>query len=121
MYYRLEGMKRMKGEVNRLGRAPSFKTIGQLEATTQAGFRATQLAVHVITGSLKASGRTETDFDGKVWSGTLIYGGASAPINPVRYAKYELARGGSHYFFGPMDAFEAQYRAAVRSHYRGGA
>lgn len=120
--FRLFNIDAMIEEVERIGSSPSFKTIGRLEQVTASGFAATQAAVHVITGSLKMSGRTETDFDGKQWRATYLYGGPSPGVNnPVDYAIYELARGGDHYWFRVLDAFEGQYLNAVESHFSGGA
>lgn len=120
--YKLVGMRRVIEEVSRIGSGPSFKTVGALEQVTADGFMATLAAVHVITGSLKGSGRTETEFDGTTWQGTILYGGPSpGPNNPVDYAIYELARGGDHYWFGVLDSFEQSYEQAVLTHFQGGA
>jgi hypothetical protein len=91
----------------------SYKSTSLLEALLSAAFADTQVRTHVISGSLKASGKTESDFDGNVWSGKIEYGGVlfKAPVpgpprDPVDYAIYEMARGGSHDFFGGLPAFE---------------
>lgn len=98
---------------NKLGK-PGFKLVGALEAVLKAAFLDTQARTHVITGSLKASGTTSSDFDGDDWHGQIKYGGASTgPNNPVDYAIYEMARGGDHDFFGNLPAFEPQFEAAI--------
>jgi hypothetical protein len=91
----------------------SYKSTAALEALLAAAFADTQMRTHIISGSLKASGKTETDFDGDVWSGKIEYGGIlwktqapGPPNDPVDYAIYEMARGGSHDFFGGLIAFE---------------
>lgn len=77
-------------------------------------FEDTQVKTHVITGSLKASGKMEASTQGNDWSGTITYGGASAgPNNPVDYAIYEMARGGAHDFFGDAPVYEELMREAV--------
>jgi hypothetical protein len=55
----------------------------------------TQAAVHVRTGGLRASGRLESSHHGDSWQGGIFY--ARDP------GVFELARGGSHYFFRPAD------------------
>lgn len=117
--YRLIGIDAMIDHVKRVGSPPKFPTIGALEQVTMQGLLATQAAVHIITGSLKASGRTETDFDGWTWEGAIVYGGPSggAPNDPVDYAIYELARGGTHDWFSVLGGFEQQYLDAVEQHF----
>lgn len=92
---------------------PHYKTTVELEALLKAAFVQTQAETHVITGSLKASGKTESDFDGDVWTGNITYGGAlwrtptPGPANdPVDYAIYEMARGGAHDFFNGLVGYE---------------
>ena len=68
----------------------------------QATFDLTQDYVHVITGSLKLSGKL--DFEQKR-GGTKVlitYGGESGgPKNPVTYAAIEWERGGPHDWMTP--------------------
>lgn len=88
-------------------------TVG-LEAALEAAFMETQSVVHVITGSLKLSGRTSSDFDGSNWTGTITYGGPSAgPNNPVDYAIYEMQRGGAHDFMAGIPMFESNFDEAI--------
>jgi len=63
----------------------------------------TQRIVHVITGSLKASGKTvPAQIIGDTIVVGLRYGGFSQGVNnPVDYASDEFARGGSHDFLTP--------------------
>lgn len=85
-----------------------------LDAVLNAGFRATQGAVHVITGSLKTSGKKSSSFDGDTWRGEISYGGVSLGINnPVTYAIYEKARDGDHDFFSPLYALDSVYVRAI--------
>jgi hypothetical protein len=73
-----------------------------IEQAAGATFAHTQNDVHVITGSLKGSGRVEIR---KMKTGTkveILYGGYSpGPNNPVTYAGFEFGRGGSHDFMTP--------------------
>lgn len=84
---------------------------------------ATQAAVHVITGSLKASGRSpKSSFAAGRWEGVISYGGPAPGMvnNPVRYAAYEMARGGAHDFRAPAVAYDAEYGRIVARHLDGG-
>jgi hypothetical protein len=95
---------------------PSLTAITELESVWAAMFAQTQMKTHIITGSLKASGRPETDYNGFEWSGAIYYGGPSGGINnPVEYAIYEMARGGSHNFFGGLPAYNESLKRAVKS------
>lgn len=94
-------------------RSHQYKTTTKLEALLKAAFEETQAATHVLTGSLKASGKTESDFHDDVWSGTIEYGGElwrtpapGPPNDPVDYAIYEMARGGDHDFLAGLVGFE---------------
>lgn len=105
---------------------PPHKPVKELELLLAAAFADTQAATHVITGSLKASGKTDSDFDGDEWSGTITYGGvlwklpAPGPAHdPVVYAIYEMARGGDHDFFGPLVAYEGKVESIINSHFEG--
>lgn len=105
---------------------PPHKPVGQLEAMLAAAFAETQAATHVITGSLKASGKTASDFDGDEWTGEITYGGAlwkpaapGPPNNPVDYAIYEMARGGAHDFFGPLVAYEGAVEQILVNYFKG--
>lgn len=91
--------------------APLHLPVGEIEVLFRAAFEATQAATHIITGSLKASGHTNTDVTENAWTGQIIYGGAlfgaaspGPPHDPVDYAIYELARGGEHDFLAPAEA-----------------
>jgi hypothetical protein len=77
---------------------PGDATVAALTAVMEAGFKETQALVHVITGSLKNSGRVVFERSDAEWSGEIIYGGASPgfPNDPVDYASAEFGRGGLH-------------------------
>lgn len=114
-------------ELDRLGGPPSFKVTHELEAVLQAAFLETQAATHIITGSLKASGTTSSDFtDDRVWEGEITYGGQlhrsaapGPPNDPVDYAIYEMARGGLHDFFAGLPAFDPAWERAIEMHFEG--
>jgi len=96
---------------------PGYKLVGAMEAVLHAVFLDTQARTHVITGSLKASGTSESDYDGDGWKGNITYGGVSTgPNNPVDYAIYEMARGGEHDFFGNIPEFYPAFEAAITKH-----
>lgn len=118
----------IKGWIANLEEAagPHYKTTVQLEALLRAAFLNTQARTHIITGSLKASGKTDSDFDGDVWTGTITYGGAlwktpapGPPNDPVDYAIYEMARGGDHDFFGDLIGYENQIDEIIHGGFPG--
>lgn len=105
---------------------PSFKITSRLETTLGKAFAHTQAQTHIITGSLKASGHTASDFDGNMWTGTISYGGPlfgtpvpGPPNDPVDYAIYERARGGTHDFFAGLDAYEQEVEEVVNEFFPG--
>lgn len=105
---------------------PHYKTTVGLEALLAAAFADTQARTHILTGSLKASGKTDSDFDGDTWTGTIQYGGLlwkpaapGPPNDPVRYAIYEMARGGDHDFFAGMPGFENQISEILHTGFPG--
>lgn len=77
--------------------------------------------VHVITGSLRASGRTSSDVTGGVWYGEITYGGPSSgyPNDPVDYADYERARGGEHDFLRNRHMAQSRFQEAIVHALRG--
>lgn len=103
---------------------PDFATIGAMEAALRTMYADTLVRTHVITGSLKATGRTVTDFDGNKWTGSIVYGGRvrrtpspGPPNKRVDYAIYEMARGGTHDFFGGLPAYDLLFEKAFNSHF----
>lgn len=124
LYLKAFGLDKIIDVVDAVSK-PSFKTIGALDKVLKLAFDDTQAKVHapgnpgsptyVPTGSLKNSGNVESDFDGKVWAGTITYGGSSSgfPNDPVEYAIYEAARGGEHDFFRDLPEFEDAFVHAM--------
>ena len=109
----------LKSKMEHMADGPDFETIGAMEEVLKAMFVLTQAATHVISGSLKASGTMESDFNKYIWTGRIMYGGAlhrtavPGPPNPlVDYAIYEMQRGGSHDFFGGLPAFDPLFERA---------
>lgn len=90
-------------ELRRIGDGPDALTHLRFEAILTDQFQVTQQAVHIITGSLKASGTHEgIPGDDGAWQGRIRYGGEppyqTAPSpGPARdagaYAQMEQARG----------------------------
>lgn len=106
--------------------AEPYEATVLLEGVLQEAFADTQAATHVITGSLKASGKTDSDMDNDEWYGTIEYGGSlwSVPSpgpakDPVEYAVYEMARGGDHDFFGPLVSYEGKVEEILVKHFKG--
>jgi hypothetical protein len=104
----------LEREIDRLDSLPNLKTKGFLDAVLASGFKMTQGAVHVVTGSLKGSGKSDSEIVGSKWIGEISYGGASLGINnPVTYAIYEKARDGEHDFFAPLKALDSMWVKAI--------
>lgn len=77
---------------------PGEETLQALSAVLALGFEQSQMKVHVITGSLKGSGRVSNRRVEDGWEGEISYGGP-APGYPhpyVRYAREEFGRGEDH-------------------------
>lgn len=100
---------------------PSYRGVAHLENVLDRLFEETQRDVHVITGSLRASGKTSSNVREHVWTGEIIYGGSAPgfPRSPVEYAVYERARGGSHDFLSRISVLDDAFREAVLSALRG--
>lgn len=110
----------IEDELERLIAGPSAADLLAFEGVLTSQFQATQQAVHVITGSLKSSGRVSSSNSQSKWEGTISYGGPSTGVhNPVKYAEYEREKDGLHDFLAPAKAMENQYIAAMNA-YLGG-
>jgi hypothetical protein len=106
--------KAVDREFARLKALPGPKAKAALDSILATGFKATQGAVHVITGSLKSSGKSSSEVIGDEWHGEISYGGISLGINnPVTYAIYEKARDEHHDFFAPLKALDSLYIKAL--------
>lgn len=91
------------------------EAVAELELVLNHAFDDTQEAVHVLTGSLRGSGKVQSNFNGNTWEGEIEYGG-SAPgqVNdPVVYAEYERARGGAHDFMAGFDEYQNEFLEAM--------
>ncbi len=120
-------------ELDRLERMPDVKAQLALDTVLQLGYKETQAATHVETGSLKDSGKVDSSVNkiDKQWEGEITYGGpSSGPNNPVDYAIYEKARGvggaggpsdvkGDHDFMSPLKLMDPMWVAAVKAGLRG--
>ena len=116
--------KKLKAIAHDLANPPGFETIGAMEEVLAAMFVTSQVAAHRITGSLKASGKRGSDFDGETWEGVISYGGSLSrlaipgpPHDPVDYAIYEMNRGGDHDFFRQLPAFDKPFEEAMSTHF----
>ncbi len=107
-------------EIDRLANGPTLQDYIRFEAILAVQFEATQRAVHVITRSLKSSGRIASNADSNSWEGTISYGGPSTGIhNPVDYAEYERERDDAHDFLAPAKALESRYINAMNEFLEG--
>jgi hypothetical protein len=77
---------------------PGVETLLELQAVMGLAFEETQALVHVVTGSLKGSGRVSSETDDNSWTGEISYGGpAPGFAHPyVRYARKEFGKGEGH-------------------------
>lgn len=107
-------------EIDRLAAGPKAQDFLRFDAVLTSQFQATQRAVHVLTRSLKTSGKTNSDSDGNKWEGEITYGGPSEGIhNPVDYAEYERERDGNHDFLAPAEALSSGYITAINEFLEG--
>ena len=105
----------IEDEIDRLANGPTDQDLLQFEIVLAQQFQATQRAVHVITRSLKNSGKVKSSIRGNTWEGIISYGGRSEDSihNPVDYAEYERERDGSHDFLAPAIGLGDGYVAAI--------
>ncbi len=103
-------------EVDRLADGPTLLDIEKFENVLLSQFAATQTAVHVITRSLKNSGKVHSSIGQNHWEGEITYGGPSPGSihNPVDYAEYERERDGNHDFLAPAARMENYYVQAMK-------
>lgn len=94
---------------------PGPETVSALDVALMEGFTQTQSSTHVITGSLKGSGRKSSEVAHQGWRGEISYGGPAPgfPRDPVDYAKYELQRGGAHDFFSSLPMLYRDFEQAM--------
>lgn len=102
-YVTVHGLDELIDQLAVFGHPTHVATV-PLETALAAGFVETQAVVHIISGRLKASGRTSSDFHGDTWTGSVEYGGPAG--TPAYYGIYEMARGGTHDFLRPLDALD---------------
>lgn len=94
--------KEVRDELTRLIKGPTARTFGEFERIFAEAFSVVYEDVHIETGSLFSTGKVDTFMeDPYSWEGTIRYGGPAPGMlrDPVYYGIYELARGGSHFFF----------------------
>lgn len=79
-------------ELRRLQDGFEFEDFTNFAGVLFRNFAKTDAAVHVETGSLRASGVVEVDRStGHLWEGHISYGGTGFGVkNPVKYAVAEL-------------------------------
>ena len=114
----LDAMIKAMAEVGKV----SFITTGRLEAVLAKAFGQSQERVHVISGRLKASGHTQSDFKGNAWTGEIIYGGEGSQ---AEYAIFEYAREGErniapftpHKHWMDFTDIEPEFEKAIDSHF----
>lgn len=122
VYWKVDGLDNLIHDLKIMGKGvPTFRMLKGLQIVLEHAFLDTQEKAHVISGSLKASGKSSEDWDGEKWTANIEYGGPlittpipapgyspsqTAPKDPVDYAIYEMARGGEHDWFRDLPLFE---------------
>lgn len=113
-------------ELDRIEGLPDAKARLALDVVLQEVYVDTQGKVHIQTGSLKDSGKVDSDVDkfDHSWEGDITYGGpSSGPNNPVDYAIYEKRREpdelGDHNFMRDVLLHHPSWVAAVRAGLKG--
>lgn len=117
MLYISSNYKALERELDRLEALPrKGKVKPLLDAALGEGFLQTQANVHVITGSLKGSGKKKSKADNDDWVGEITYGGPSVGFahNPVDYAIYEREKGGDHDFLTNLDFLHSLFVQAMK-------
>lgn len=113
-------------KAHQLSESPDQVTISAMEAALKVMYADTIVKTHVISGSLKATGHTTTKFENDQWTGTIIYGGRlfkqASPGPPpisgrVKYAIYEMNRGGTHDFYRDLPQYDPLFEKAFNSHF----
>jgi hypothetical protein len=95
--------------------------VHEMELVLQNMFDDMQSITHVVTGSLRGSGKLESDIVGDLWVGRIGEGGSSPgfPHDPVEYAETEIARGGEHDFLRNAPALAEAIGAILEAHLDG--
>lgn len=108
-------------ELDRIIDGPNMADTVEFEAILATQFQMTQQTVHIITGSLRNSGKVSSILEPSKWEGKIVYGGLSAGAvhNPVEYAHYEQERDGAHDYMEPIYALDSRYGDAVESWLKG--
>lgn len=114
VHYRIN-VKDVSNELDRLSAGPDLPTILKFESILETLFQETQHHVHVITESLKLSGRRWSDHPRSRWRGRITYGGASTGINnPVKYALFEQERDADHDFMRSLYDADPLWEGPIR-------
>ena len=94
---------------------PGPETLFALSEVLAEGFAQSQARVHVVTGSLRGSGRTSQRRVEDGWEGEITYGGpAPGYAHPyVRYAREEFGRGEEHNALGNLDLLGEDFLNAL--------
>jgi hypothetical protein len=94
---------------------PGVESLEEFSRILAAQFVETQALVHVITGSLKGSGRVSNKRDENSWEGEISYGGPAPGFahSYVRYAKREFGRGEDHDALRNVDLAREDYLNAM--------
>ncbi len=119
---RIEALQNdIEKEIDRLADGPTLLDIEKFENVLLSQFAATQTAVHVVTRSLKTSGKVHSSIGENKWEGEITYGGPSPGSihNPVDYAEYERERDGDHDFLLPAKKLESYYETAIKEFFGG--
>ena len=101
------GLDRMTADLDRLSRAPSQRTKERLDAALDATFADAQERVGVLSGSLRASGQTDSHVEHSEWHGEMTWAENS---KSAEYAIYHLA---DNDWLAGTHAHEPLFEAAI--------
>lgn len=115
--------EKIDAELNRLENIlyPGSPMLVALNSILSQMLATAKAETHVVTGSLKNSGRKDSDYDENTWRGKIIFGGPSPgfPNDPVTYAKIEKNRGGpgsSHDFLRSAYLYQDRIKETIEDY-----
>lgn len=100
----------MENELSRLESMPTPRMTANLNTALDLSLKTTKGQVHVLTGRLKASGKSQSKKNKNDWVGTFSFGGTEV----VHYAIYEKERDGTHNFFSQVHLLRTLFVSAIK-------
>ncbi len=115
------GFDAMMRELRRLEDGPVFTDYQKFSSTTLEQYERAMNDVHIITHSLKSSGKWKAEHNHDKFEGEVSFGGASpgSVYDPVRYAKEEQGKGEEHDFMRDLPYHGYGYIESILSFFKG--